>query len=194
MASSPNLKVTLYKHGFATVEEEDKDVGVWVDNCEKFNYPHYCDKERLLQMKKVAEKRRKDTKKEDECAGVKKEDKSADSSEMVDVTQKLVFDDVFYETANIVAYNIKYSNEEFADTNYVTVIQRFYSPVSCLQVWDDWICKNYPTKRWGIDIFSIWHPSRSEIGKRAIKDDVVDDTSFRRDTLWRSEQGEYCEY
>jgi hypothetical protein len=108
---------------------------------------------------------------------------STDSSEMVDLTQQFVLNDTFFpHPVGIIAYEI---DEIYKETKYVTIIKRFHKPVSCLQVYDDWICKLYTTKRQGIDLFHIWHPSQSEISKRTINDNSFPDGfEGRRNKLW----------
>jgi predicted CopG family antitoxin len=104
------------------------------------------------------------------------------SSEMVDFTEQLVFNDKFFpHPANIIAYEI--DNDVYKE-KYVTIIKRFHKPVSCLQVYDDWICKLYTTKRDGIDMFRIWHPSQSEISRRTINDDLDEAFEGQRNELW----------
>ena len=36
---------------YSRVDMEEWQTGIWVENCEKFNYPHYCNKARLAQLK-----------------------------------------------------------------------------------------------------------------------------------------------
>ena len=112
---------------------------------------------------------------------------SVDTTAMVDVTQGLVFNNVFStQPAAIVAYKIKNVKAD-QGTTYVTVIKRFCKKMSVIQVFDDWICKHYPTKRNGIDTFNIWHPSRSEIKRCAINDTFVvehDTFEVQREKLW----------
>jgi hypothetical protein len=109
---------------------------------------------------------------------------------MVDITHDLVFHDVFStQPAAIVAYKIK--DWRHLEGVYVTVIKRFCKKVSVLQVFDDWICKHYPTKRNGIDIFNIWHPSQSEIKRCAINDSFVNNRELQREKLWCFERGAY---
>ena len=118
---------------------------------------------------------------------------SVDSSDMVDATHDIVLNDVFSpQPTAVVAYNIK--DKKFGETKYVTVIKRFHKSVSALQVHDDWLCKHYPTRRYGFDIFNIWHPSRSEIVRCAINDTFVDSFEVQREKLWSFEQGEYRYY
>ncbi|CAB3980427.1 Hypothetical predicted protein [Paramuricea clavata] len=121
---------------------------------------------------------------------------STASAKMVDETLTLVEDDVFNNYATVIAYNIKYSDKQFADTKYVTALQRFYKPISKMQVYDDFICRHYPTKRQGIDIFKIWHPSQREIRLREIDDDIEDseqtlDGFVSRNMLYDLKDGEY---
>lgn len=113
---------------------------------------------------------------------------SVDTSAMVDRTKQLVFQDVFdTQPTSIVAY--KYTREGFLKGEYVTIIKRFCKKVSVLQVFDDWICKHYPTKRNGIDEFSIWHPTRSEIKDRVMLDE--ESMGFQREKLWCYEEGAF---
>jgi hypothetical protein len=115
---------------------------------------------------------------------------SVDTRGMVDRTHDLVFHDVFStQPTSIVAYKIK--NWRQLDGMYVTVIKRFCKKVSVLQVFDDWICKHYPTKRNGIDVFNIWHPSQSEIKGRVINDSFVNNRELQREKLWCFEEGAY---
>ena len=109
---------------------------------------------------------------------------STDSSDMVDLTQCcVVFNDtLFSQRVGIIAY-------EADKTKYITIIKRFDKPVSRLQVYDDWICKLYTTKRDGIDRFRVWHPSQSEIRKCTINDDSF--AGGRRDKLWSFENAIY---
>ena len=114
------------------------------------------------------------------------------SSEMVDFTEQLVDMDSFYpEPANIIAYEVKGA---VSKEKYVTIIKRFHKPVSRLQVYDDWICKVYTTKRHGQDIFRIWHPSQSEISRRTINDDLADDFVGQRNKLWTFTDGIFSSY
>ena len=111
------------------------------------------------------------------------------SSDMVNFTEQLVHQDQFFpHPANIIAY-------EFGTEKYVTIIKRFHKPVSCLQVYDDWICKHYTTKRDGHDMFRIWHPTQSEISKRTINDELDAEFASERRTLWTFKDGIYiCFY
>ena len=114
------------------------------------------------------------------------------SSEMVDFTEQLVDNDTFFpHPVNIIAYEIKGA---VSKEKYVTIIKRFHKPVSCLQVYDDWICKLYTTKRQGHDIFRIWHPSQSEISKRTINDDLDDDFVGQRHKLWTFKDGIFSSF
>ena len=107
---------------------------------------------------------------------------TTDSSEMVDLTHQFVLNDTFFpHPVGIIAYEV---DEIYKKTKYVMIIKRFHKPVSCLQVYDDWICKLYTTKRDGVDLFRIWHPSQSEISKRIINDDFPDSFEGRRNKLW----------
>ena len=111
------------------------------------------------------------------------------SSDMVNFTEKLVHQDQFFpHPVNIIAY-------EIGTKKYVTIIKRFHKPVSCLQVYDDWICKHYTTKRDGHDMFRIWHPTQSEISKRTINDELDSEFASQRKTLWTFKDGIYrCFY
>jgi hypothetical protein len=116
---------------------------------------------------------------------------SVDTAAMVDITHDLVFNDVFStQPTAIVAYKIKDVKVDL-ETVYVTVIKRFCKKMSVLQVFDDWICKHYPTKRNSIDTFNIWHPSRSEIKRCVINDTFVNGSEVQREKLWCLEQGTY---
>jgi hypothetical protein len=116
---------------------------------------------------------------------------SVDTMSMVERTHDLaVFSDVFSaQPTTIVAYKIK--DASALEGAYVTVIKRFCKKVSALQVFDDWICKHYPTKRNGIDVFNIWHPSQSEIKDREINDPIADTLEFHREKLWCFQDGVY---
>jgi hypothetical protein len=111
------------------------------------------------------------------------------SSDMVNFTEKLVHQDQFYpHPVKIIAY-------ELPTEKYVTIIKRFHKPVSCLQVYDDWVCKLYTTKRDGYDMFRIWHPTQREISKRTINDEYDSKLGGQRKTLWDFEDGIYrCFY
>jgi hypothetical protein len=111
------------------------------------------------------------------------------SSDMVNFTEQLVHQNQFFpQPANIIAY-------ETGTEKYVTIIKRFHKPISCLQVYDDWICKHYTTKRNGHDMFRIWHPSHSEISRRTIKDDLDAELMCQRKKLWDFKDGIYrCFY
>ncbi|CAB3981396.1 Hypothetical predicted protein [Paramuricea clavata] len=120
---------------------------------------------------------------------------STASAKMVDETLTLVENDAFNNYATVIAYNIKYSDKQFTDTKYVTALQRSYKPISKMQLYDDFICRHYPTKR-GIDIFKIWHPSRREISATEIDNDIEDskqtlDGFVSRNMLWDLKHGEY---
>jgi hypothetical protein len=115
---------------------------------------------------------------------------SVDTEAMVDRTRALVFYDVFEtQPTTIAAYKVK--SARALEGTYVTVIKRFCKKVSVLQVFDDWICKHYPTKRNGIDTFSIWHPTQSEIKDRVINDPHVNTRDLQREKSWCYEKGVY---
>jgi hypothetical protein len=110
---------------------------------------------------------------------------------MVNFTEQLVHQDQFFpHPANIIVYEVGTRKEK-----YVTIIKRFHKPVSCLQVYDNWICKLYTTKRDGYDMFRIWNPTQSEISRRTINDKLDDEVISQRKTLWTFKDGIYrCFY
>ena len=115
------------------------------------------------------------------------------SSDMVNFTEQLVHDDQFFpHPANIIAYEVGSGAHK---KKYVTIIKRFHKPVSCLQVYDDWICNHYTTKRDGHDMFRIWHPTQSEISRRNINDKLDAQMLCQLNKLWTFEDGIYrCFY
>ncbi|CAB3978019.1 Hypothetical predicted protein [Paramuricea clavata] len=118
---------------------------------------------------------------------------------MVDETLALVENDVFNNASTVRAYKLKYTDSVYADTTYVTALLRFRRAVSALQVYNDFICKHYSGRRKNIDLFSIWHPTQSEIRAREISDDIGEDDHFMgdivtRDMLWYLKDGEYTIY
>ncbi|CAB3977967.1 Hypothetical predicted protein [Paramuricea clavata] len=117
------------------------------------------------------------------------------SVQMVDETLKLVENDVFDNSATVIAYKIKYSDKQFADTTYVTAMLRFRKPISQTQLYDDFICQHYSIRR-NIDNFKIWHPSPREIRATEIDDDIQNSEQLlegfvSRSMLWDLKNGEY---